>query len=261
LSPLDWVVDYPAALQAGPGVVGGKGWNLARLDGLSGDISAAISDFLARTGLDKVPLAVRSSATAEDSPTTSFAGVHDSVLNVVGLETTLEAIRTCYRSVESPRARAYRERMGLREESVRCAVVLCAMLPHVVAAGVTFSAEPRTGRRDRVVVSASAGSGEALVGGRVNPEEVEVETLRYTLVRRTGPSVLSAEQYVRLARLGVRIEWALGEGQEPQDVEWVFDGQQFWVVQSRPITNLPRPEYGSRQRSPRCGRMATSKTP
>jgi pyruvate,water dikinase len=138
LSPIEWVVGYPAALQAGPGVGGGKGWNLARLDhfgfsvprggvliaeahrhGLSDAVIGAVADFLSKTGLDSVPLAVRSSATAEDSPTASFAGVHDSVLNVVGLEGTLAAIRTCYGSVESPRARAYRERMGFREGNAR----------------------------------------------------------------------------------------------------------------------------------------------
>jgi phosphohistidine swiveling domain-containing protein len=262
---LEWLLGYPAALQAGPAVVGGKGWNLARLDHFGfpvprggvlvaeahrhflrhGEVSTevidALTNFLSTIGLVSVSLAVRSSATAEDGPTTSFAGIHESVLNVVGVEATLAAIHTCYRSLEAPKARAYRERMGLPDDTVHCAVVLCAMVPTVVAAGVTFTADPRSGRRDRVLVSATPGLGEALVGGRIYPEEVEIDTARYTLVQRSGPRVLTTDQYGRLARLGVRIEWALAEGQAPQDVEWAFDGQQFWVVQARPITNLPRP--------------------
>jgi phosphohistidine swiveling domain-containing protein len=213
-------------------------------------VSDAVCDFLDRAGLGERPIAVRSSATVEDGAEASFAGIHESVLSVVGLDAALDAIRWCYASLWTPRAFAYRRRLGLEDDAVACAVVLCAMVgrrgePQTapVAAGVAFSADPRTGRRDLMVVSAAPGLGEALVGGRVEPEEIElrIDERDLGVVARRGSTsgVLADDQALALARIVLRVHWALGEGQDPQDVEWVYDGERFWLVQARPVTRLP----------------------
>ena len=95
---------------------------------LPASVSDAVRAFLEQTGLDVRPIAVRSSATAEDSAEASFAGIHESVLSVVGLDAALDAVRACYASLWTPRAFAYRRRLGLADDAVACAVVLCAMV-------------------------------------------------------------------------------------------------------------------------------------
>ncbi|MGE3913949.1 MAG: PEP/pyruvate-binding domain-containing protein, partial [Chloroflexota bacterium] len=214
-------------------------------------VANAIGQLLAQDDLAGVPLAVRSSATAEDSAEASFAGIHESVLNVTGLDAVLAAIRECYASVWTSRALAYRRRLGVADDAVACAVVLCAMVGGAgqrgtppIAAGVAFSADPRTGRRDRIVVNAAPGLGDALVGGTVNPVEIEIQADfdGLEMVERRGEpaGLLSDVQALALGQLVERVHWALGEGQQPQDLEWVFDGERFWLVQARPITHLPR---------------------
>jgi pyruvate,water dikinase len=260
----DWVLSYFEALAAGPAVVGGKAWNLARLGrygfqvppggvlvadayravraGANPPIEQSVREFLERAGLADVPLAVRSSATAEDSSAVSFAGVHDSVLDVRGAAAVLDAIDRCYASLWTPRASAYRRRLALADEAVACAVLLCQMAAPPIAAGVAFSCDPRTGRRDRLAISAAPGRGEAVAQGTVAAEEISVSIAHapFVVADRRGPRVLSDEAALRLARLVVRIEWALGDGEVAQDVEWLFDGQTFWIVQARPVTALPR---------------------
>jgi phosphohistidine swiveling domain-containing protein len=217
---------------------------------LPGEVEEALRDFLARTGLDQTPLAVRSSATAEDGPGASFAGIHRSSLGVEGPEAVLDAVRDCYASLWTPAALAYRRRFGLGDRDVACAVVLCRMV-HAPgqceprAAGVAFTCDPVTGRRDVIALSAVPGLGEKLVGGRVNPEEVRVVIKgdRLELLDRSGGSpspVLSDEQALEMARLALRVHWGLGDGQDPQDIEWAHDGGHFWVVQARPVTRPRR---------------------
>jgi pyruvate,water dikinase len=272
----DWVLSYAAAFEAGPARVGGKGWNLARLDRLGFDVpaggvliadaqrvfretgelppeaEAGIRQFLATHGLESAPLAVRSSAAAEDSPTASFAGMHDSVLDVRGADDVLRAIRVCYASMHSARAIAYREHFGLSDDSAAFAVVACAMVPGILAAGVAFSVDPRTGRRDRLAITAGRGRGDALESGVLVPEEVLVSigAGACQIVEQSGPGVLSEREYLRLARLVQRIEWALGDGQVAQDVEWAFDGERFWLLQARPVTARPRVTVSFAQRQP-----------
>jgi pyruvate,water dikinase len=208
--------------------------------GLPVDVAAEIREFLTTMGLDAVPVAVRSSATAEDSATASFAGIHSSFLNVRGSDAILQAIKECYASLWTPRALAYRRHLNISDEHVACAVVLCAMAP-VVSAGVAFSCDPRTGRRDRVAISAVEGLGDALVSGQVNPEEISVSLTEGLLAvaERRGPEVLTEAQVLELARLLLRASWAFGEGQNPQDLEWAYDGERFWVLQVRPVTRVP----------------------
>jgi rifampicin phosphotransferase len=218
---------------------------------LPGEVAASVQRFLNAHDLVKHAVAVRSSAIAEDSAAASFAGIHESVLNVVGLDAVLSEIRTCYASLWTPRALAYRRRLGLTDESVACAVVICAMIGRhgapdhpPAAAGVAFSADPRTGRRDRAIVNAITGLGDRLVSGQIEPEEIalQADVDGLAVVERHGgtSSVLTDAQALLLDRLVQRAHWALGEGQQPLDLEWVFDGVRFWLVQARPVTSLPR---------------------
>jgi rifampicin phosphotransferase len=213
-------------------------------------VQSRIRSFLADSGLADVPLAVRSSATAEDGRLHSFAGAHSSFPGITGAEAVSVAIRRCYASLWTPRAVAYRRRLGLPDDQVACAVALCAMVEHPdgrpTASGVAFSCDPRIGRRDRVVVSAARGRGAA-VGGGGRPEEIAVAIgpSRAAVVARSGPAgpILTDDQAGALARLALRVQWALGEGQDPQDLEWAHDGRQFRLLQARPATRVPRPTY------------------
>ena len=224
---------------------------------LPDDLVAAVGAALARLG-EHAAFAVRSSATAEDLPTASFAGQQDSYLNVVGVTAILEHVRRCWASLFTERAVTYRRRNGFDHRRVHMAVVVQAMV-FPQAAGILFTADPVTSNRRVATVDASWGLGEALVSGVVNgdvytvrDDEVvaksvgakqhAVEALpeggtRTTTVapERRRQAVLTDAQVVRLVRLGRRIEAHFGR---PQDIEWCLVDDDFAVVQSRPITTL-----------------------
>src|ERR1035438_655391 len=175
-------LDWQEAYQAGPAVSGGKGYNLARLarygfrvprGGVlpAGAALSGIGRGLERVGLLAATVAVRSSATGEDSARASFAGMHRSFLNVSGVEAVEQAAQGCIDSLGTPQAIAYRRRMGFRDEEVQCAVVVCEMVD-ARCAGVAFSCDPATGRRDLILIDAAEGLGEAVVSGRVNPQRI-----------------------------------------------------------------------------------------
>jgi rifampicin phosphotransferase len=201
---------------------------------IPGDIRAAIASALARLGEDAA-CAVRSSATAEDTPTASFAGQHDSYLNVAGLVAVLEHVRRAWASLFTERAVTYRLRNGVDHRKVDMAVVVQRMVD-AQAAGVLFTADPMTSNRRVASIEAVAGLGEALVSGLVNPDVFAVrddEILSRT--ERQERPVLTDAQAVALARLGRRIEAHFGR---PQDIEWCLAGDVFAIVQSRAITTL-----------------------
>lgn len=213
------------------------------------------------------PVAVRSSATAEDLPEAAFAGQQDTFLNVVGAQALLDAVRRCWASLWTDRAIAYRERQGIDQTTVKLAVVVQRM---VVAefAGVMFTANPVTGARDEVVVDASPGLGEAVVSGLVTPDHFVLRRRwlgrwgwriaewwpgqREVIVRaRAGGgtehvdgsavaevSPLPDQALRRLARLGAAIDRNFGR---PQDIEWAWAGGELLILQARPITALPEP--------------------
>jgi pyruvate,water dikinase len=326
------VLTFAEAEAAGPGRVGGKGWNMGRLAhfGFTVPSGCAVAveaywAFLAANGLmatvealgqlkaedaaseagteqlaafrerleagslpegliDEVqgvlqaagvpadaPLAVRSSATAEDSSTASFAGIHRSYLNMIGPEALASAIRGCYASLWTPTAVAYRRKMGLTDQQVGGALVIQQLVQSLYS-GVAFSADPVTGRRDRVVVNASFGLGEAIVSGSVEADEYHLHIdhtgpvrlvggrigLKHQVVRpaidggtvteelgfaeRSEP-VLAKPQLEELTRVVRRIQDTLGEGVQPQDVEWCHDGWRLVVTQARPITALPEATF------------------
>jgi rifampicin phosphotransferase len=209
------------------------------------------------------PYAVRSSATAEDLPTASFAGQQDTYLNVRGEVHLLDAVRRCWASLFTDRAIAYRATNGFLHRSVLLSVVVQRMvLPEV--SGIMFTADPITGRRETVSIDASFGIGEALVSGLVTADLYQVRSgaivtkriARKALAVRGLPDggtvteevpandqerqALPDELILELAALGSRIEGHFGR---PQDIEWCRSGGAFYVVQSRPITTLyPPPE-------------------
>jgi pyruvate,water dikinase len=231
------------------------------------DLAAAITRSLAGLG-DQAACAVRSSATAEDLPTASFAGQQDTYLNVVGPAAVLQHVSRCWASLFTDRAVTYRLRNGFDHRKVRMAVVVQRMV-FPQAAGILFTADPVTGNRKVSSVEASFGLGEALVSGLVNPDVYQVRdgavvaraiaTKRLALhpsptggtqeeaiePERQDRSALTDAQVVRLAALGRRIEAHFGR---PQDIEWCLVDDDFRIVQSRPITTLfPIPEAGDRE--------------
>ena len=228
------------------------------------DLAAAITRALARLG-EQAAYAVRSSATAEDLPTASFAGQQDTYLNVVGPAAILQHISRCWASLFTERAVTYRLRNGFDHRKVHMAVVVQQMV-FPEAAGVLFTADPVTSNRKVVSVEASFGLGEALVSGLVNADAYKVrdgEVVAKAVAtkqlaihalpaggtqeqaidpeRQEQPALTDA-QVVRLAQLGRRIEAHFGR---PQDIEWCLVDDGFQIVQSRPITTLfPIPAAG-----------------
>ncbi|MEW6474225.1 MAG: rifamycin-inactivating phosphotransferase [Actinomycetota bacterium] len=206
------------------------------------DLAAAIADRLARLGEQKA-YAVRSSATAEDLPTASFAGQHDTYLNVMGPAAILEHVRRCWASLFTERSVTYRLRNGFDHRKVHMAVVVQQMV-FPQAAGVLFTADPVTSNRKVASVEACFGLGEALVAGTVNADAYKVrdgDIVAKTVATQKQP-VLTDGQVVRLGQLGRRIEAHFGC---PQDIEWCLVDDDFHIVQSRPITTLfPIPAAG-----------------
>jgi pyruvate,water dikinase len=231
------------------------------------DLAAAITGALARLG-EQAAYAVRSSATAEDLPTASFAGQQDTYLNVVGPAAILQHVSRCWASLFTERAVTYRLRNGFDHRKVYMAVVVQRMV-FPQAAGILFTADPVTGHRKVASVEASFGLGEALVSGMVNADVYKVrdgEVVARTIgtkqlaihaspsggtqrqavePERQAQPALTDAQVVRLAQLGRRIEAHFGR---PQDIEWCLADNDFQIVQSRPITTLfPVPEAGDRE--------------
>jgi rifampicin phosphotransferase len=221
------------------------------------DLAAAITRSITRLG-GHAACAVRSSATAEDLPTASFAGQQDTYLNVVGPAAVLKHVSRCWASLFTERAVTYRLRNGFDHRKVHMAVVVQQML-FPQAAGILFTADPVTSNRKVVSIEASFGLGEALVAGLVNADVYQVRDgdvvaravatkqlavqavpaggtreLAIEPERRQQPALTEA-QIVRLAQLGRRIEAHFGH---PQDIEWCLVDDEFQIVQSRPITTL-----------------------
>jgi phosphoenolpyruvate synthase/pyruvate phosphate dikinase len=216
--------------EAGPDAIG----TVPLPDDLVAEITAALRDGL---------YAVRSSATAEDSASASFAGQHDTYLNVPA-DAVIDHVRRCWASLFTERAVAYRLRNGIAGDAVRMAVVVQRMVDPR-AAGVLFTADPVTGNRKVSSIDAAPGLGEDLVSGLVDPDVYQVRDDVIAVQRRAGDRVLSDDEIRRLAALGRSIEAHFGR---PQDIEWCLDGGGFAIVQSRPITTLfPIPVAGDDQ--------------
>jgi rifampicin phosphotransferase len=221
------------------------------------DVAAAIAVALAAVG-EHAAYAIRSSATAEDLPSASFAGQQDTYLNIAGPAAILEHVSRCWASLFTERAVTYRLRSGFAHRKVSMAVVVQQMV-FPDAAGILFTADPVTSNRKIASVEAGFGLGEALVSGLVNADVYKVRdgevvakavaTKRLAIcaspaggtqeeaiaAERQAQPALTDAQVVRLARLGRRIEAHFGR---PQDIEWCLVDGRFEIVQSRPITAL-----------------------
>jgi len=263
-------------------LVGGKAANLSRLarlyhrvpDGfclpvtmldqahpldLRDDIVRAISDLMACHHLPDLSVAVRSSAVDEDGAGASFAGQYETYLNIAGAEAIIQAVTRCWESAQSERALEYHRRQGSPIERVGLAVFVQQLVRSDVSA-VVFSANPVTGNRDEVVINASWGLGESLVGGTVTPDTFIVRKPDLAVINRKiadkqrmtvsvpggtrevevprflrNEASLSEEQVLEIAQLALSLEETMGY---PVDVECSYAGGQLYLLQCRPITAL-----------------------
>lgn len=217
------------------------------------EITVEIANAYAALGGPAV--AVRSSATAEDLPGLSFAGQQETLLNVRGEAALRDAVRRCWASLWTARAIGYRRQMNVPGDDVAMAVVVQQMVPAEMA-GVLFTANPTTGDRSEMVIEATPGLGEALVSGEVTPETylIDREQLESAASGGVGHSgrLLTPAVLRELAQLGLRVESHFGG--VPQDIEWAIANSTIWLLQARPITNLPAaPLANVRWESPRPG--------
>jgi pyruvate, water dikinase len=217
------------------------------------------SAYLELVGEADAPVAVRSSATAEDTEAASFAGMNETFLNVRGEDDVLEAVTRCWSSLFGARTIFYRAKRGFGQADMDIAVVVQRQIASV-GAGVMFTIDPATRARDRLVIEGSFGLGESVVSGSVSPDRyvVDKETLdvrireihrKETVIepRADGGTAtrelredealvptLTDDQVRRVAEIGRRIERHYGS---PQDTEWAFDADgKLWMLQSRPVT-------------------------
>ncbi|TQJ58064.1 phosphoenolpyruvate synthase [Arthrobacter sp. SLBN-83] len=225
-------------------------------------IEAELKDAYQLLGGGNTAVSVRSSATAEDLASASFAGQQETFLNVRGLKALSTAVINCWASLWTARAMSYRAREGVLPDQVRLAVVVQQMV-EAQAAGVMFTANPANGRRDQTVISAAWGLGEAVVSGAVTTDDLTVDAATgkvltrqtadkelMTVLTENGTSeqkvaearrrapVLDDQAATELAGYGQRIADHFGA---PQDIEWARADGQFFLLQSRPITALPEP--------------------
>jgi len=227
---------------------------LVRAADSGGAFPAEVAEAYARLG--DVPVAVRSSATAEDSEEASFAGQQETYLHVHGVEGIVDRIRDCWCSFFTERALFYRSKKGSLSDLGMAVVVQRMVEPDV--AGVLFTIDPTRGRRDRMLVEAVFGLGEGVVSGQLTPDHFVLA--RDGRVKRTklspqpykivaGPSggtveveleagagaaaCVTEDQLARLAAVGLELEERLGG---PQDIEWAIQDDELFVLQSRPVT-------------------------
>lgn len=211
---------------------------------------------------ERPPVAVRSSANAEDLPELSFAGQQETYLNITGGPAVAAAIRNCWASLWTAQAINYRHEMDIGQDAVAMAVVVQLMVPSDVS-GILFTANPTNGERSEMIVNGSFGLGEAVVSGQVTPDTYVVDreslNIKDTIIGAKDQMIVSdgtqgvrvesvsAEQQVlsslseellrELCKLALKVEAEFDE--VPQDIEWAMVNKELYLLQSRPITNLP----------------------
>ncbi len=226
---------------------------------LRDEIAQAIADLIACHSLPDLVAAVRSSAVDEDGAGASFAGQHETYLNIVGEEGIVQAIARCWESARSERALEYRHKQGLSVERVRLAVLVQQLVASDVSA-VVFSANPITRNRDEVMINASWGLGESIVGGTVTPDTFIVRKSDLAVTDRAiadkqrmtvaipggtrevnvprflrNEAALADEQVMEMAQLALTLEATMGH---PVDIECAYVGGALYLLQCRPITTL-----------------------
>ncbi|MFQ6028344.1 MAG: PEP/pyruvate-binding domain-containing protein [Dehalococcoidia bacterium] len=224
------------------------------------EIIGAYVELGQQVGNPNTTVAVRSSATAEDSPEHSFAGQHDSYLGVVGNQDLVEGVKKCWASLWNPQAIHYRHTRGIEHGQALMAVVIQQLIP-ATCAGVLFTANPVTGDRSEMLVNSSWGLGEAVVSGAVEPDtfvvdktsgsekdfsmgskEMLIEAVYKRGTRESSvlPDLrnqrsLTDQQLAQLVEVARIIEDIY---QTPQDIEWAYNSGNLYILQSRPITAL-----------------------
>jgi pyruvate,water dikinase len=228
-------------------------------DGLASSIGDAYDRLAAGAGDPATPVAVRSSATAEDTESASFAGMNETMLNVRGRDAVLEAVRRCWSSLFGARTIYYRAKRGFGQADMDIAVVVQRQIEST-RSGVMFTIDPASGATDRLIIEGAFGLGESVVSGSVSPDryvvgkgtlgtlrrevrhkELTIEpnrdggtTTRELREDEAEQPVLSDDEVRQVADLGTRIERHYGA---PQDTEWAVDpGGAIWMLQSRPVT-------------------------
>ncbi len=267
-------VEDTAALQAASATAQEMVYETPLPEALVHEITAAYEQLADED--HQTAVAVRSSATAEDTAGTSFAGMNETFLNIRGADAVIDAVRRCWRSLFGARTIYYRAVNGFAQADMDIAVVVQRQIDST-RAGVMFTVNPATGDRDELVIEASFGLGEAVVSGSVSPDrylvgkdplrlrrrDVHPKELTIEYARRGGTRerTLSREEGLRptlddrevlaVAALGLRIEEHYGT---PQDTEWAFDPEgELWMLQSRPITTL----HEEQEPTPRAGEART----
>jgi pyruvate,water dikinase len=232
---------------------------------ISSELAKEIIDSYLNLGglLKNALVAIRSSATAEDLPTASFAGQQASFLNVKGEANVVEKVKECWASLFEPRAIFYRQEKGFDHLKVGLAVVIQKMVPAEIS-GVMFTCDPVTNQKNRIVIEAIWGLGEYIVQGKVTPDlyvldKNSLEILEKQVAKQTVQLIkvgslnkqttvpkklqdkrkLTDKQIVELAKIGKKIHQHYFF---PQDIEWTFYKGKFWIVQSRPVTTVENPK-------------------
>ncbi len=228
------------------------------------------------------PVAVRSSATSEDTAAASFAGMNESFLNVRGPDDLLDAVLRCWSSLFGARTLYYRAMRGYELADIDIAVVVQRQIESF-RSGVMFTVDPSTSRNDDLVIEASVGLGEAVVSGQVTPDHFVVDKDHHRILRReihdkelaieyaaagggtvtreligdeAGEPALSDENILQIADFGARIEEHYGT---PQDIEWAYDEYGSpWILQSRPITTLADGDVSKADDASNTGRAPES---
>ena len=232
---------------------------------VSQDIASAVSsayEALCDGNAGPIPVAVRSSANAEDLPNLSFAGQQETYLNIHGSDEVTQAAKKCWASLWTPQALNYRHQNGIPQDSVAMSVVVQELVPADVA-GILFTANPATGERSEMVVNASYGLGESVVSGQITPDTFIVNredgSVKESMIgtkefqinavagqgttdavvskAKQGQPVLTEKQINELWSTAERVLGAYGD--VPQDIEWAIRDCQLYLLQARPITNLP----------------------
>lgn len=220
------------------------------------DLFAPIKKAYERIGSSNV--SVRSSATAEDLEDLSFAGQHDTILNVLGIESLKKAILTCLGSLWTSRAIGYRQQNHIPHDNLSLAVIVQTMVQSEIS-GVLFTVNPLTGNRNEYVIDSTFGLGEALVSGMIEPDHYVMNALNGKIINKTIGSkkksivsvngggikeekldnksneTLSKKDLTQLVKLGQEVSSFYGY---PQDIEWAFVQNNLYLLQSRPVTTL-----------------------
>jgi pyruvate,water dikinase len=226
------------------------------------DLEASVVEEYKKLGKGKYPLvAVRSSATAEDLPTASFAGQQDTYLNVSGPESLLKSVKRCWASLFTPRALAYRVSKNFEHDKVKLAVVVQRMVNSDIS-GIMFTIDPNS-ELPHIIIEAGYGLGEALVGGKVTPDTYVVDKFHRKILNRrisnqtwklvrgesgecmrqdipqdlANKQKMTDEQILDLAEVGNQIEMHYDR---PMDIEWAMEGGSMYIVQARPVTTLSK---------------------